>query len=46
MSSLSKDISVVERSYILVRSKDEPDGSVADAVNALIYAAPHTELKG
>lgn len=26
--------------------KEEPDGSVADAVTALIYAAPHTELKG
>lgn len=33
-------------SPILLRSKDEPDGSVADAVTALIYSAPHTELKG
>lgn len=27
-------------------SKDAPDQSLMDAVTAIIYAAPHTELKG
>ncbi|KAJ9097262.1 hypothetical protein QFC21_004931 [Naganishia friedmannii] len=36
---------LIARFALLEQSKEEPDGSVADAVTALIYAAPHTELK-
>jgi hypothetical protein len=30
----------------LICSKEAPDPSLRDAVCAIIYAAPHTELKG
>jgi hypothetical protein len=35
----------IDDSWLLC-SKEEPDANVADAVTALIYSAPHTELKG
>lgn len=32
--------------FVVNCSKDAPDPSLRDAVCAIIYAAPHTELKG
>lgn len=44
MSSLSSPKNIEEDELILY-SGETPEGSIADAVNAIVYSAPRTELK-